>query len=271
VSAQPFAAAYLYLSQIPYTGLDLGPIGTVVYWIALVGWSLALAYIVLFGVAPIVNRRIRNFGSRVSALLNVPELSLAREQIAPVMPSLAALPAARQDVPEAARGYSPYDGFKSFAHNGVLSVEDIVRGLSKESSAAAAEHVAEPTEPAEPEVPMEPPAPVENISLSVRDFASALVAGDRAAVFAGLRQHLRNGGTPEQLINATVCFFDDAYRARVDGTACDSAMERLIARLNTPMLEKLIAALTTAIDSSYSTGVTGAKLALTRALATLGA
>jgi len=36
-------------------------------------------------------------------------------------------------------------------------------------------------------------------------------------------------------------------------------------------LEKLIASLTTAIDSSYSTGVTGAKLALTRALSILGA
>ena len=61
------------------------------------------------------------------------------------------------------------------------------------------------------------------------------------------------------------------YHARIDGTACDPDIARLTARLTTPQLEKLISALTTAIDSSYSTGVTGAKLALTRALAILGA
>ena len=105
----------------------------------------------------------------------------------------------------------------------------------------------------------------------IRGFTAALVEGDREAVFAGLRQHVRGGGMPEKLVSEVVCLLDDAYRARVDGTACDADMARLVARLNTPTLEKLIAALTNAIDSSYSTGVTGAKLALTRALATLGA
>jgi hypothetical protein len=31
--------AYVYLNQIPYTGLDLGPVGTVIYWLALILWS----------------------------------------------------------------------------------------------------------------------------------------------------------------------------------------------------------------------------------------
>jgi hypothetical protein len=78
-------------------------------------------------------------------------------------------------------------------------------------------------------------------------------------------------GSPEQLVSGVVCLLDDVYRARVDGTACDPDIARLTARLSTTTLEKLIASLTTAIDSSYSTGVTGAKLALTRALVTLGA
>jgi hypothetical protein len=64
---------------------------------------------------------------------------------------------------------------------------------------------------------------------------------------------------------------DDAYRARIDGTACDPAVAKACATCDTPTLEKLVGALTTAIDSSYSTDITGAKLALTRALATLGA
>ena len=82
---------------------------------------------------------------------------------------------------------------------------------------------------------------------------------------------MRGAGAPEQLISSVVCLLDDTYRARIDGTDCDADIARMTARLSTPTLEKLIASLTTAIDSSYSTGVTGAKLALTRALTVLGA
>jgi hypothetical protein len=46
---------------------------------------------------------------------------------------------------------------------------------------------------------------------------------------------------------------------------------RLTAKIPTPTLEKLVASLATAVDSSYSEGVIGAKLALTRALLVLGA
>jgi hypothetical protein len=91
------------------------------------------------------------------------------------------------------------------------------------------------------------------------------------AVFAGLRQHVRGAGAPEQLISDIVCLLDDVYRSRIDGTVCDADIARMTARLSTPTLEKLVASLATAIDSSYSTGVTGAKLALARALTVLGA
>ena len=35
---------------------------------------------------------------------------------------------------ESEREYSPYEGFKSFAKGGALTIEDIVRGLSRQSS-----------------------------------------------------------------------------------------------------------------------------------------
>jgi hypothetical protein len=41
--------------------------------------------------------------------------------------------------------------------------------------------------------------------------------------------------------------------------------------LSVSQLEKLVTSLTTAIDATYSTGATGAKLALTRALSVIGA
>ena len=287
VTAQPLA--YLYLSQIPYTGLDLGPVGTAFYWIALIVFALALAYVLLFRIMPPMNRSLRTFGSRVSAVLN------ARQELTPAPPSVP-LPAtptshAESALGEAPRGYSTYEGFKSFAHEGALSIDDIVKGLSSasggrmhplvssfQSPASRVEPVYENVEPIAPDVAPETntmlmPPHIRDLSphaASVKGFAAALLEGDRAAVFAGLRQHIRGSGAPDRLLSSVVCLIDDAYRARIDGTACDHDIARLTARLDTPTLERLIAALTTAIDSSYSAGVTGAKLALTRALTVLG-
>ena len=245
--------------------IDLGPIGTVLYWMTLIGWSFAFAYLVLFKVAPLINRRLRAFIMRVSELLNV---------TAPVVVSPFGL-AAEQKIPETPRGYSPYDGFKSFAQDGALSVEDIVKSLSKKRSVSRIEEetvelVTEPTAIADSSLS----AAAEdgaNIPVSVRGFTVALLEGDRSAVFAGLRQQVRGGGTPEQLISAAVCLLDDVYRARIDGTACDAALARVAAHLPVTTLETLISSLATAVDASYSSGMTGAKLALVRALAVLGA
>lgn len=279
VSPQPLA--YLYLSQIPYTGLELGPVGTVLYWVALAGWALALSYLVLFGIVPAVNRRVRGFGARVSSALNDPGPK----------PAIPAAPAPerekksepRENSPAAPRAYSTYDGFKSFAHNGALSIEDIVKSLSKQNELKLnvepiyrnVEPIRENVEPIADEPAVAAPASVRgslrHADPSVTGFAAALLEGDREAVFAGLRQHIRGGGTPEQLLSAVACLVDDAYRARIDGAFCDAGIARLAARLDTPTLERIVASLTTAIDSSYSAGVTGAKLALTRALAVLGA
>jgi len=294
VTAQPLA--YLYLSQIPYTGLDLGPIGTMLYWLALIVWALALAYMLLFGAVPLTKRSLRDFVSRVLESLNARESVIADRHFASAGATLAAPPVPVREphivvsesgvaAPEAPRGYSTYDGFKSFAQkNGALSVDDIVKSLSRRHPATTVSRNVEPIVHAEPVYENVEPiyeqvetivdaarAEMTGAPASVRGFIAALVEGDRVAVFAGLRQHVRGAGAPEQLISDIVCVLDDVYRARIDGSVCDADIARLTARLSTPTLEKLVAALTTAIDSSYSTGVTGAKLALTRALAVLGA
>ncbi len=278
-STQPLA--YLYLSQIPYTGLDLGPVGTTLYWLALIGWSLALAYLILFGAVPFAYGHARRFGERISATLNNAQKS--EDKIASV-----ALTPQLPETPQASRGYSAYEGFKSFAHNGALSIEDIVKGLSHQTRPPVVDRTVKPTRNVEPiyenvepvrenvetiaeGIAPEADAATHGTPVQVRGFLSALVEGDRVAVFAGLREYVREGGKPERLLCDTVCLLDDVYRARIDGTACDADISRLTARLTTPHLEQLVAALATAIDSSYSAGVTGAKLALTRALALLGA
>lgn len=263
VSSQPLA--FLYLSQIPYTGLELGPFGTALYWIALIIFALVLAYFALFSIVPIANRSFRNFGSRVLRALNAQEPAYVGSQPAP--PPIPVM----QETKEAPRGYSSYDGFKSFARNGAISIDDIVKGLARN-----VEPVYEKVEPIYENVePIVEDKVISTASVAVpadiRGLISALTEGDRVAVFAGLRQRVRGGGSPEKLISEMVCLLDDAYRARIDGTDCDSYITRITARLNTPTLERLVASLATAIDSSYSAGVTGSKLALTRALAILGA
>jgi len=283
VNPQPLA--FLYLSQIPYTGLDLGPTGTAIYWVALIGWSLALAYLILFAIVPSIKRHARDFGSRVASVLNsVPE--------AIPVADFAALTSARESrtfqnekaAPETSRRYSSYDGFKSFSRNNALSIEDIVKGLSRERSAIIAERRAGASPNVEPvyenvEPIYENVEPIasditnntDETGASTRGFVTALIEGDRTAVFAGLRQHVRGGGSPEQFINNAVCLLDDIYRSRIDGTVSEANLTRMTARFSTPVLEKVIASLATAIDSSYSSDITGAKLAISRALSALGA
>jgi hypothetical protein len=301
INAQPLA--YLYLSQIPYTGLDLGPVGTALYWLALIGWSLALAYLVLFVTLPLAVRRIGHFGTRVATVVNTRQDAAATPmpQPAPIAAPVPApvrmsapAPVEQASVAPAAtsRGYSTYDGFKSFAQEGALSIDDIVKGLSRNAEPAR-EHIepmfqdvelapaeAAPRPQIVPEVsysakasPIAAPlasSEVKKIDPSVRGFIVALVERDRVAVFGALRLHLRGGGDAEILLTEATCALDDAYRARIDGIACDPAIAKVCEKCDNATLEKLVAALTTAIDSSYSEGVTGAKLALTRALATLG-
>ena len=98
-------------------------------------------------------------------------------------------------------------------------------------------------------------------------FIEALLSGDRDTVFGMLRQVNRSGGDSETFVTHAVCALDDAYRARLEGTQCHPEILRATEDCATPFLERVIASLATAVDSSYSTGVTGAKLALTRALA----
>ncbi|MDB5189168.1 MAG: hypothetical protein JWL82_125, partial [Parcubacteria group bacterium] len=59
---------------------------------------------------------------------------------------------------------------------------------------------------------------------------------------------------------------DDAYRAKMDGTAVHPEVARVCVDCAPNFLERLVSSLSTAVDSSYSAGVTGVKLAVTRAL-----
>jgi hypothetical protein len=280
--------AFVYLSQLPYTGLDLGPVGTVAYWVALVAWSLAVAYLVLFIIIPYLARRMQGFAHAVSSTLNAEQFATetytASAITAHAEPTPVGAPHVSKSTASVAsdtRGYSSFDGFRSFAKAGALSVDDIVKGLAREASPSAhVEPIYENVEPmyqnVEP-VQQAQPAPVVRetaptaIAPEVPSFIEALLRGDREAVFSAVRNTVRTGGDAEAFLTQVVCALDDAYRARTEGTSVHPEIAHITKDCATPFLERLVTSLSTAVDSSYSVGITGAKLALTRALALVSA
>jgi hypothetical protein len=264
--------SYVYLSQIPYTGLDLGPVGTVVYWLGLILWCLALTYLALFKFLPFMKVKTMAFGASVGAALNndvrathddhlvsahysqnVEEVHVANTE--PIMASALAMPAAR--------GYSTYDGFRSYAAGEALSIDDIVKGLSRTPAAPA------PVAPA-PAALAQAPVIHQEATAEVRSFLIALLDGDRTTVFNTLRSLTMSGANVQAFLTEVVSALDDAYRSRVDGMPVDPEVARILATTMTPTLERLIAALATALDASYTHDATGAKLALTRAFGVIG-
>jgi len=292
----PQPLAFVYLSQIPYTGLDLGPVGTVAYWVALIAWSLAAAYLVLFIILPYLGRRMQRFGQDVQSALNANEQLVPDAVMADDAPAYTPAPhVSRPPVTSlSGRGYSTYDGFRSFAKDGgALSIDDIVGGLSREAVPAPiaarisnvepiyeniepiynnVEPVYESVEPirsAAPKAKME--AAPAAVAPEVPSFIEALLRGERETVFGAIRATVRAGGDAEAFLTQVVCALDDAYRARMEGTSVHPEVARVTSDCATPFLERLVTSLSTAVDSSYSTGITGTKLALTRALAIAGA
>jgi hypothetical protein len=109
-------------------------------------------------------------------------------------------------------------------------------------------------------------AAIAPVSDSVRDFLAALLAGDRDTVFGTVRAMARQGEDTEAFVSHAACALDDAYRACIDGTTCHPDIAELTNGCHPSFLERLVTSLSGAVDGSYFNGVTGVKMALTRAL-----
>lgn len=262
--------SYVYLANMPYTGLDLGPVGTAMYWLMLILWSLAVAYLVLFGAVPFALRRV-GIGSEFNHVVHEEAAAEAVHPApTPVMHSVAPVAAP-------ARTFSSYDGFKSLSESGALTVDDIVKGLSRESDDSHLLPQAKvPAATATP-VPAEQGASqafatnagsvAADVHQDIPGFLAALVNGEKDTVFGIIRDITKAGGDAQAFITHAVMALDDAYRAKTDGTPVHPEVARVCENCAPNFLEKLITSLSTAVDSSYSAGVTGVKLAVTRALA----
>lgn len=276
--------SFVYLSEVPYTGLELGTWGTVFYWVTLIGFSAALAYLVLFNAVPFALARAKRFGDSVQEALNSDTPSHGSHDTHAAQASHGASHghAAAHSAPAAPvkpSGYNVHDGFRSFAAGEGLTIDDIVKGLSREiehkhEAAAVPSHqevmqaVREeaPVAPVPRYVPAAAPAAAAPINENVRDFIAALLNGDRDTVFGMIRSMARQGEDTEAFVSHAACALDDAYRACIDGTTCHPDIAELTNGCHPSYLERLVSSLTTAVDGSYSAGMTGVKMALTRAL-----
>lgn len=269
--------AAVYLSELPYTGLDLGPSGTLLYWTILALWSAGTAYLVIFKAMPFALRKyaVAAIAPLDAAVQHADTHTHVLESVSTHEPrGLAAI----------ANNYSSHDGFRSFAQGGHLTIDDIVSGLARESveapvAASMPEPVVAPetalppaTDMSQAAAPVQEPvpqrAPTAQVELAddIPGFIAALLAGDKDTAFGTLRGISRTGGDSEQFLTHAVCALDDAYRAKMDGSEVHPQIAVLTRDCHPNFLEKLVTALSTAVDSTYSSGVTSAKLAVTRAL-----
>ena len=267
--------AFLYLSQIPYTGFPLGPVGTFFYWVLLIVWSAAFAYLILFRAIPFVGVRISRAGKTLSEMINT-----AQGETFHVVAQGAPL---QKEIPETRDVFVPQVGFRSFAKDAPLTVEDIVKGLARtktideevfltreDKAEIEAERHSE-KEYADSILPEgEKEASGDIGEMDTPSFIGALIKGDAKTVFGHIRALVQKGEKPENFLTEVALSLDDVYRARLDGSSCDERVLRVCEDCDTDTLERLIGSLATAVDTSYTKTHTAIKLALTRALAVVG-
>jgi hypothetical protein len=240
-------------------GLDLDPLGLALYFGGLFIWSAFLAYLIVFG----LQKKPASHGA-----------SGHGHAIAPSSHGLGGFggpaPGASQGIsrgpakaakapPKEFRGYSPYEGFKSFATGDTLTIEDIVKGLARESGATALHEaeVAEDASPAHDDHPHEHDPALAASAAQANEFLRLLVEGERDGAFEALREIEEHGEGAEPFLQRVLSAVEAALNSRLSGGVCDLRTLEVLGSCDTPVIEQLARAL--------ADGKHGGKLALTRA------
>lgn len=226
-------------------GLSLSPFGITGYFLAVTLWSVVVAYVVTFG------------NDTGSAHAEAPAHGAdhtahgAIHTPAPVEPTRA----------KPFRGFSPYEGFRSYAQGETVTVEDIVKGLARESGASmmATAHAMHEDKKAHDTETKKVASTAQTSA-----FLSLLVEGEKEETFQMLRDIEEAGEGAEPFLRRVLTAVESALEARIGGGTCDVRVMEILGNCDTPALEKLVSALQTA-DKGRQSG----KLALTRAFGAL--
>lgn len=227
-------------------GLTLSPLGITFYFLVIALWSVVVAYVVTFG-----NDAGGGAHEVTSAHAGAPDAHGPMHAHTPVEPTRA----------KPFRGFSPYEGFKSYAQGETVTVEDIVKGLARESGASALATAHAMHE----EVSMQEHDTKKTTSTAQANaFLSLMVEGERDEAFSMLRDIEEQGEGAEPFLKRVLTAVESALEARIGGGTCDMRVMEILGNCDTPALEKLVSALQTA-DKGKQSG----KLALTRAFSAL--
>lgn len=339
---QPLAA--VYLSQVPYTGFDAGPITTAVYWTLLVLWSALVAYFLVYrgfwGKILPASGSIQSTAKRTPRVTNTIEEEFEAEEEEAVVASTLAMPAyvaptftlptrevavvapvrgqtekilmpttevektvektlgedriliskhgmeliaeAAQDGVDlltllgklsyaARRNYPREDGWIALSDERITETLHAV--LPSLATAAAAKVAVKDSVSTVATMAAEAITGQKIEAVAVvapSTFVQSLLKGEKDVVFAALRDAAGKGTVDTLMLNA-VLELDRAYRARIEGSkGADATVVGLTAHMTTVELEELVRALSAAIDETYTSSLTAAKLALANALAQTG-
>jgi len=228
-------------------GLQLGGLGVFLYFMLVGVWSVVVAYVITFASGE------GDHGAHAGAHSGATGLGAPHTAHAPlpVEPTRA----------KPFRGFSPYEGFKSYAQGDVVTIDDIVFGLARESGATELHNARVMHDEAKPHAHQSTNvAPASQANA----FLELLVSGERDGAFAILRDVEEHGEGAESFLKRTFTAVESALEARIGGGTCDMRVMEILGRCDTPVLEKLVSALATADGDTK-----GGKLALTRAFGAL--
>ncbi|TSC67162.1 MAG: hypothetical protein CEO19_332 [Parcubacteria group bacterium Gr01-1014_73] len=296
--------AFVYLSQIPYTGLS-GTGKILLFIIGLAIWSALVVYALRSQkTTKMAERLVANIRGRftptTSTIFQPAEKSMADFELTDdllldvkPMESLLAVEAKKERTlisPDglktvietaAAKGEEPLATLGKMIENAknkfpredgwlLLNKEKIGASLSATNVTVPAYGTPEKITPNIPETPvaMATPEipPVADQTTEINTFVSLLTRGDEKAVANYLRVLRENGKSVERFIRETIMELDSAYRARLEGenNRSNFVLSQIISRWSGEKTEEVIGILLSIIDKNYKNSAIGLKLAVMR-------
>lgn len=289
--------AFVYLSQIPYTGLS-GAGKIILFILSLAVWSALVVYALRSQKTLALVKRLIG-GSRQPIEKPAADIfQITDDLLLDVKPmeSLLAVEAKKE------RTLISPDGLKAVVETAVAKGEEPLATLGKmienaknkfpredgwlllnKEKIEASLPKADKTEVAVPSYgalekitpsASETPAPTTAPEISpavdqateINTFVSLLARGDEKAVTDFLRLMREKGQSIERFIRETIMELDSAYRARLEGEnhRRNFVLAQIISRWNGEKTEKVIGILLSIIDKNYKNSSLGLKLAVMR-------
>ena len=277
---------FVYLSQIPYTGLSgtakiLLFVFGIALWSALVVWAMRSRKTAELA-EQLVNNIRNRFSPSVTNFSDTLEITgdlLLNNQAPEANSELDALLAVEA---KKERTLISPDGLKIITETATVKGEEPLATLGKTIENAKnkyqredgwlllnKEKVAESLSPTEKTIAVPTYGEKEELAkpgAEINTFVSLLARSDETGVATYLRTLRESGKSVERFIRAVIMEIDSAYRARLEGDnhRRNFVLSQIISRWSGEKTEEIIGVLFTVVDKNYKNPALGLKLAIMR-------